>query len=346
MFATEGYGSDSNVLRMLGYFSLVGLLKVHVLVGEPEAGLRALAPLAPLARQRLFATKLALCCVCLFYHASFAYFSLRRYLDAARCLSFALSYVPRVKGKIPRGHASYDQVLKTTEQMYALAALCQALCPAAASTLDDAAASALRERHGDRLKALASGSREAFEDLFERACPKFVPTAVKAGSEAQSDASSSAAGAPAAAKPASPNQEAFRAQLARFMTVIDERKHLPAITSLLALYASIPAAKLAALAELDEPQLLAQLDLLRATTRVVTWSSGDALSGAPVTAGGIDFDVVERDGARTVVVRSDGRAVAAPTAAFLLGHVQKLREIASELDAIVLPGEKAAVAAK
>lgn len=329
---------------MLGYFSLVGLLKVHVLLGAPEAALAALAPLAPLARQRLFATKLALCCVCLFYHAAFAYFSLRRYLDAARCLSFALAYVPRVKSKIPRGHASYDQVLKATEQMYALAALCQALCPAAGATLDDSAASALRERHGDRLKALASGSREAFEDLFERACPKFVPASPDASAAAGKPAAADAGAA--AGKPVSANAEAFRAQQAKFLAVIDERKHLPAITSLLGLYASIPAAKLAALAELDEPALLAQLDLLRATTRVVTWSGGDALAGEPVNAGGVDFEVVERDGRKTVVVRSDGKAVAAPSAAFLLGHVQKLREIAAELDAIVIPGDKAAVAAK
>lgn len=37
----EGYyPNTSNVLRMLGYFSLVGLVRVHALVGDYHAGLK------------------------------------------------------------------------------------------------------------------------------------------------------------------------------------------------------------------------------------------------------------------------------------------------------------------
>lgn len=41
-FATEGfYPNQSNVLRMLGYFSLIGLLRVHVLVGDYHSALKS-----------------------------------------------------------------------------------------------------------------------------------------------------------------------------------------------------------------------------------------------------------------------------------------------------------------
>lgn len=50
--ATNGFNqSQSNVLRMLGYFSLVGLQRVHALVGDYNGAMKAIAPL------NLFETK-------------------------------------------------------------------------------------------------------------------------------------------------------------------------------------------------------------------------------------------------------------------------------------------------
>ncbi len=41
LFATDGYSANqSNVLRMLGYYSLVGLLRVHCLIGDYQGGLK------------------------------------------------------------------------------------------------------------------------------------------------------------------------------------------------------------------------------------------------------------------------------------------------------------------
>ena len=43
---TEGYNPrESNVLRMLGYFSLIGLQRVHTLVGDYHGALKAIYPL-------------------------------------------------------------------------------------------------------------------------------------------------------------------------------------------------------------------------------------------------------------------------------------------------------------
>ncbi len=50
--ATNGFNqSQSNVLRMLGYFSLVGLQRVHALVGDYNGAMKAIVPL------NLFETK-------------------------------------------------------------------------------------------------------------------------------------------------------------------------------------------------------------------------------------------------------------------------------------------------
>ena len=58
-YETEGYESGSNVLRMVGYFALVGLLRVHTLVGDYGGALAALAPIHPFQRAHLFTPKIA-----------------------------------------------------------------------------------------------------------------------------------------------------------------------------------------------------------------------------------------------------------------------------------------------
>ena len=41
LYESEGYSAgQSNVLRMLGYFSLIGLLRMRVVLGDATAGLK------------------------------------------------------------------------------------------------------------------------------------------------------------------------------------------------------------------------------------------------------------------------------------------------------------------
>jgi translation initiation factor 3 subunit L len=220
LYASEGYSpAASNVLRMLGYFSLIGLARVHCVLGDHAAALRALAPLNPFDRRGLFATKIAMAAITMFYYSGFAYLAAQRWLDAARCFNFVLAYVARVKTHHARG-PGYDQILKKNEQMHALLAVAVALCPAAARALDEAVATSLRDKYGEKMRAMASGSEATYEELFAYACPKFASAAP-----------------PDWADPgANTNAAAYRAQLAAFMAVVQERRHLPAIKQFLNLY--------------------------------------------------------------------------------------------------------------
>ena len=47
------------MLRMVGYFSLVGLLRVHTLVGDYYGALKALGAIHPFQRSNLFTPKIA-----------------------------------------------------------------------------------------------------------------------------------------------------------------------------------------------------------------------------------------------------------------------------------------------
>ena len=58
-YTTEGYEQGTNVLRIVGYFSLVGLLRVHTLVGDYHGALKALGVINPFQRSHLFTPKIA-----------------------------------------------------------------------------------------------------------------------------------------------------------------------------------------------------------------------------------------------------------------------------------------------
>jgi translation initiation factor 3 subunit L len=118
---TEGYDyAASNVLRTLGYFSLVGMARVRILLGDYEGALKTLDPV-DLDKPGLF-TKVAGAWVSTSYHVGFAYFMLGRYTDAARCFNSSLVFVNRHKVAATRPY-SLDLLLKKQEQMYALCAM-------------------------------------------------------------------------------------------------------------------------------------------------------------------------------------------------------------------------------
>ena len=117
----EGYDyNSSNVLRTLGYFSLIGASRVRILLGDYEGALRVLDPI-DLDKPGIF-TKIAGASVSTAYHVGFAYFMLRRYTDAIRHFNASLVFINRHKVAATRPYA-LDLLLKKQEQMYALVAM-------------------------------------------------------------------------------------------------------------------------------------------------------------------------------------------------------------------------------
>ena len=61
--ASEGYGTGgSNVLRLLGYFSLTGLLRVHCLIGDYHTGLEVGAGGSPAPQALCLRASSSPCC--------------------------------------------------------------------------------------------------------------------------------------------------------------------------------------------------------------------------------------------------------------------------------------------
>lgn len=322
LVACDGYlPNQSNVLRMLGYFSLVGLCRVHCLVGDYCTGLRALYPLNLFDRASLYTPKIPVAHITLYYHASFCYVMMRRYHDAARCLNTVLGYINRVK-QFHQRSAAYEHILKRNEQMYALLALCAALSPAAGKALDEAVATQLKEKAGEKMQRLSNGEIPVYDELFSYACPHFITAAPPAYDGAASASASASA------------HEANRNQLQLFIREVRSQQVLPSLKQYLILYSSISMAKLASLLDTEAAALRTTLLTLKTRSQGVRYDSGsDMTSGVVVSNSDIDFhiDVDPASGEELVIVQEAVQT--RHHAEVLARHISRFEEIVRDLEA-------------
>jgi len=263
----------ANLYKMVGYFSLIGLLRMHCLMADYRLALQTVQRI-DLSKKGLF-TRVTACHISIFYYVGFSYLMSRRYVDAIKTFSSILFYIGRTKQYHTRSY-QYDQILKKNEQMYALLSMCISLCP---QQIDDNLASTLKEKFGDRMQRMQSNNVDvsAFEELFSFACPKFISPSPLDYDKL----------------PANHNpQEAYRLQLRLFLQEVQQQKVLPTIRSFLKLYTTIGIPKLAALLEeTDEGSFREHLQCLKHKTHSLVWSGGAPLSGCSVSVTDVDFYV-------------------------------------------------------
>eukprot|EP00013_Stygamoeba_regulata_P021602 CAMPEP_0177648354 /NCGR_PEP_ID=MMETSP0447-20121125/10783_1 /TAXON_ID=0 /ORGANISM="Stygamoeba regulata, Strain BSH-02190019" /LENGTH=549 /DNA_ID=CAMNT_0019150989 /DNA_START=24 /DNA_END=1673 /DNA_ORIENTATION=+ len=267
---------DSNkspIYRMLGYFSLIGLLRVHCLLGDYYLALKTIDAI-DLTRRGLFA-RVTACHVTLYYYIGFAYLMMRRYVDCIKTYSSILLYISRTKQYHHRPY-QFDQISKKSEQMYAILAIAVSLCP---QRIDENVHTSLRDKYNDKMSRMMRGEESVFIEQFSYACPKFVNPI---------PASSAGTGSVATY-----SQDAHKLQLKLFITEVKQQMLLPTIRSYLKLYTTIPITKLASFVSLDENVLRMQLMCLKHKSHQLVWQGGPALSGVLVSTSDVDFYVSE-----------------------------------------------------
>jgi len=263
----------SPLYQMLGYFSLIGLLRMHCLLADYRLALQAVGDI-DFSSKGLF-TRVTACHITAFYYVGWAYLMNRRYTDAIKTFSNILFYIGRTKQYHTRSY-QYEQILKKNEQMYALLAIASSLAPQ--HQTDDHLVHTLREKFADRMSRMQSNNVDlsAYEELFSFACPKFVSPSPPNYDDP-----------PATYNP----QEAYRLQLRLFLNEVQQQKQLPTIRAFLKLYTTIGIPKLAALLETDEATFREHLQCLKHKTHLLSWSSGEPLSGQRASSSDIDFYV-------------------------------------------------------
>ncbi|KAH7890402.1 RNA polymerase I-associated factor PAF67-domain-containing protein [Phlebopus sp. FC_14] len=271
------YGSRP-LYRQLGYFSLIGLLRVHVLLGDFTLALKVMenAGLGLSLGQKVPFTAPTASHVSTAYHAGVCYLMLRRVTDAARVFTGCLNWVMRARQYHTRSY-QYDQINKTADRMYALLALCNALAP---TRLDDNVMNIVRERYGDQMTRMSRGEEglSTFEEIFLYACPKFItansppyddPTALALWLSPPAPNSPSSPSAPGSntGTTTDPTQRHLRALSSHFLSLAP----VPVLRSLLKLYTSLDARKLAGFldAGVDEEEVLSWMMVMKGAGRCV-----------------------------------------------------------------------------
>lgn len=113
--------------KMLGYFSLIGLLRLHSLLGDYYQAIKVLEPIEIHKKSQY--SHIPACQISTSYYVGFAYMMMRRYSDAIRTFSSILLYIQRTKQLYSARSYQNDQINKQTDQMYHLLAICLVLHP-------------------------------------------------------------------------------------------------------------------------------------------------------------------------------------------------------------------------
>ena len=265
------YGSRP-IYRMLGYFSIIGLLRVHCLLGDFSLALKTLDDIE-MNKKAMFARVMA-AHLNTYYYVGFSYMMLRRYADAVRMFSHILVYVSRTKNFQKGGqNQQFDAIAKKTEQMYALIAICVSFAP---TRLDDTIHTVLREKYGEKFTRLQRGGPESlpiYKDLFQSACPKFIaPT--------PPDFDNSAL-----------NIDPVDHHTEIFMDEVKNTLFNPTVKSYLKLYSTMDLKKLAGFLEVEPEKLRSWLLVNKQRSRQIRWSEGGLLEGETVNGSELDYAI-------------------------------------------------------
>eukprot|EP01113_Clastostelium_recurvatum_P005661 TRINITY_DN1252_c0_g1_i2.p1 TRINITY_DN1252_c0_g1~~TRINITY_DN1252_c0_g1_i2.p1 ORF type:complete len:658 (-),score=213.62 TRINITY_DN1252_c0_g1_i2:83-2056(-) len=247
--AAAGEGGDEfskhSLYKMLGYFSIIGLVRVHCMMCDYNLALRTLDPIDLTHKRGLF-TRVTACHITLYYYLGFTYLMMRRYVDAIKTFTTILLYISRTKQYHTRSY-QYESMIKKAEQMYGLLAIAVALCP---QRIDENIHQVLREKYGERMTRMQRGDETAFSETFMFCCPKFVnpsPPDYTVDPPVNSQAN-----------------ETLQTQLRLFMQEVRQQVCIPIVRSYLKLYSTISIPKLAMFLEADDADTRGDSDAVRA----------------------------------------------------------------------------------
>ncbi|OWK03820.1 EIF3L [Cervus elaphus hippelaphus] len=252
------YGRHS-LYKMLGYFSLVGLLRLHSLLGDYYQAIKVLENIE-LNKKSMY-SRVPECQVTTYYYVGFAYLMMRRYQDAIRVFANILLYIQRTKSMFQRTTYKYEMINKQNEQMHALLAIALTMYP---MRIDESIHLQLREKYGDKMLRMQKGDPQVYEELFSYSCPKFLSPVVPNYDNVH------------------PNyhKEPFLQQLKVFSDEVQQQAQLSTIRSFLKLYTTMPVAKLAGFLDLTEQEFRIQLLVFKHKMKNLVWTSGiSALDG-------------------------------------------------------------------
>ena len=253
--AVAGEFGRHSLYKMMGYFSLVGLLRLHSLLGDYYQAIKVLENIE-LSKKSLY-SRVPGCQITMYYYVGFGYMMMRRYADAIRTFSNILLYIQRTKSMFQTKTYQNDQINKQTDQMNTLLAVCLVLHP---QRIDESLHSTLKEKqYAEKTNKMQQGDLAEFEACFNFACPKFLSAVPPSAEMLSSEAG---------------HKEPLRLQLNVFMDEVKQQALLPTVRSYLKLYTSMPLDKLANYMSITVDELEQHLLCFKHKMMNLVWTKG------------------------------------------------------------------------
>merc|ERR1711962_1519057 len=258
--------------KMLGYFSLVGLLRLHSLLGDFHQAIKVLENVE-LNKKSLY-SRVPGCQISMYYYVGFAYMMMRRYADAIRTFSNILLYIQRTRGLFQMKTYQNDQINKQTDQMYILLAMCLVLH---SKRIDESLHGTLKDKnYQEKINKMQAGELDEFQDCFLFACPKFLPPVPPSLDDMERGGMQA--------------KDARNLQLRVFLDEVQQQMLLPVVRSYLKLYTSMPIDKLASYMNTTVDDLESNLLCFKHKMMNLVWSKGTSgLDGDFKTESEVDF---------------------------------------------------------
>jgi len=253
---------------MLGYFSLIGLLRLHSLLGDYYQALKVLESI-DFNKKNLY-SRVPGCQITTYYYVGFVYMMMRRYQDAIRTFTNILLYIQRTKSMFQNKAQLYDQINKQNDQMYTLLNICLVLHP---MRIDESVHSQLQDKYQDKKLRMQKGDVNEFQNSFAFGCPKFL-SPVPPNYETQLNY----------------HKEPYILQLKVFMDEVQQHHLLGTIRSYLKLYTTLPLSKLATFMDMTIDELKTALMCFKHKMKNVVWAgSSSGLDGEFQSGSEVDF---------------------------------------------------------
>ena len=226
----------------LGYFSLIGLLRTHVLLGDYHQALQTVEFLE-IDPKGLYNT-VPSCLVTLHYFVGFSHMMMRNYGEATKIFINCLLYIQRTQSlqqqqqNQQKRNTKYDVIGKTNEQLFHLLAICLTLQP---QRIEESIQTQLSEKNFDRMLRMSNGDIDEFRNAFQQGCPKFLSPTLVAFYNGHNL-----------------SKEPLNRQCNAFLEGIESQINLPILRGYLKLYTTLPIKKLAGF--MDVPETEADMD--------------------------------------------------------------------------------------
>ncbi|KAG5178745.1 eukaryotic translation initiation factor 3 subunit L eukaryotic translation initiation factor eIF3 s [Tribonema minus] len=306
--------SPSQLHQMMGYYGLIGMSRLHCLMGDYHQCLSTLAPLDVTDRSDLFGSNMH-AYVSLYMHMGLSFLMLKRYRDAARVLSEILVHISRAAKTGQLQKPGMEQIPKQSDKMMCLLAIASFLAPGPAA--DETILQTAQDSHRDRLLRMADGgdnAENAVRDLFQMGCPKFIVASVPDYSVVQNTSGA-----------------CIQQQVQLFCHEMSQQLAFPKVRSYLKLYATISIAKMARFNGMSEADYLATLVSMKHKLTQLEWGMNSETS--PLTgklALALEFNYFVEDD--TIVI--DEQAQEKRYEKYFIAQISKCNDIVSQVSRI------------